>query len=413
MKLHVPYPLGGARTRADAARWAWTLLTYRDGGFSRRDFMVNVTKLYCGERKPTDSLRDTSTTAARRPVVVWNITRQADPAKTSRGELTISEALAVIDDLASFGVPELVFAGGEPLARPDIFKLIARATAKGLRLTLCTDGALITRSIAARLKKIGVACVGIPLNGAGNGTAAAQAVRHCRAVRQNVCLRVALTKHNCAHLHDIFDFIEEEKIRQASFYHLVSIGCGKNARQPTLAEARRAINVILDRTVEFAMRGQVREILTFDQPADKPYVYLRLHDRDRKRAATSYKWMKDDHSASASGVGIAAIDSRGNVHPDPFWRSATLGNVRQRPFSQIWTDNSIALLAQLRNRRPLLKSRCVPCKFNDVCGGSVPARALKAHGDPFAPDPACYLTDEEIGVATPCQARRRTQRNLS
>jgi radical SAM protein with 4Fe4S-binding SPASM domain len=86
------------------------------------------------------------------------------------------------------------------------------------------------------------------------------------------------------------------------------------------------------------------------------------------------------------------------VHPDQFWMQHTLGNVKERRFSAIWQDMSDPLLAGLRDRAPRLTGRCGACRWKDVCGGSFRVRALQVHGDPWAEDPGCYLTDEECGI---------------
>jgi len=100
--------------------------------------------------------------------------------------------------------------------------------------------------------------------------------------------------------------------------------------------------------------------------------------------------------ARGSGTGIGNIDTQGNVHPDQFWQSLTLGNVKQRPFSEIWSDNTNETLTALRNRTGRLEGKCAGCRFLDVCGGGFRVRAVQVHGNLWAPDPACYLTNEEI-----------------
>jgi radical SAM protein with 4Fe4S-binding SPASM domain len=105
------------------------------------------------------------------------------------------------------------------------------------------------------------------------------------------------------------------------------------------------------------------------------------------------------NGGNSSGIGIACVGWDGTVYPDPFWRSRALGNVRRQPFSRVWTDPANALLAQLREKTRHVTGRCARCRFLDVCGGNLRARAEALTGDPWASDPACYLTDEEIGVA--------------
>jgi len=388
--------------------------------------MVNITKLLCGADQPADGLRyghgsDAPKSAAtRRPIVVWNITRTCNLrcvhcysdsyAQSYPGELTTAEAQTVLDDLAAFRVPAVLFSGGEPLIRPDLLHLISYAVSQGLRVTLSTNGTLIDETVAAQLKANRLTYVGISLDGIGATNdqfrgvegafeRAVRGFRHCMAVGQKVGLRLTLTRRNCQDLHRIFDFIEQEGIQRACFYHLVYSGRGNTMDELAPADIRRALDIILERTEDFHRRGLTKEILTVDHHADNAYLYLKLRKRDPVYAEKVYQWMKwNGGGANSSGVGIANIDTQGNVHPDQFWQSAVLGNVRKRPFSEIWSDNSIPLLAQLRNRLPLLKGRCGTCRFQDICGGSFRVRALQIHGDPWAEDPACYLTDEEIGL---------------
>jgi len=389
--------------------------------------MVNITKLYCGEEQPADGLRyghghgAPRTAAERRPIVVWNITRTCNLrcvhcysdsyAQKYPGELTHEEATRVIDNLAAFHVPAVLFSGGEPLTRPDLFDLMDYAVSKGLRLTLSTNGTLLDEAAAKKLKALGTTYVGISLDGIGETNdifrgkrgafdGAVRGMRNCRAVGQKVGLRLTLTRRNCMDLHDIFNFIEAENIQRACFYHLVYSGRGNTADELTPAEIRRAMDIILERTLAFHKRGLKKEILTVDNHADNAYVYLKLLEREPVRAEEVHKLMTwNGGGANSSGIGIANIDTQGNVHPDQFWQAVTLGSVKHRPFSEIWSDNSIPLLAQLRNRRPLLKGRCGVCRFQDICGGSFRVRAWQVHGDPWAEDPGCYLTDEEIGLA--------------
>ena len=388
--------------------------------------MVNITKLYCGEAQPADNLRyglgrgAPKSAAERRPIVVWNVTRTCNLrcvhcysdsfAQKYPGELTHEQALVVIDNLAAFKVPAVLFSGGEPLTRPDLLELMKYAAASGLRITLSTNGTLIDKPTAQQLREIGLTYVGISLDGIGETNdlfrgkkgaydTAVRGMRNCRAVGQKVGLRLTLTRRNCMDLHDIFNFIEAEDIQRACFYHLVYSGRGNTADELTTGEIRRAMDIILERTRVFHERGLKKEILTVDNHADNAYLYLKLREREPERAEEVYQFMKwNGGGANSSGVGIANIDTQGNVHPDQFWQSATLGNVKQRPFSEIWSDNSIPLLAGLRNRLPLLQGRCGECRFKEICGGSFRVRAAQVHGNPWASDPACYLTDEEVGL---------------
>jgi len=151
----------------------------------------------------------------------------------------------------------------------------------------------------------------------------------------------------------------------------------------------------MNRTKDLFDRGKPKEILTVDNHADGPYIYLRLLREDPKRAAEVLELLKMNEGNS-SGHGIGCVSWDGTVHPDQFWRNIALGNVRERPFGEIWTDAGNELLMKLKDKRPHLTGRCRTCRWLDVCGGNFRARAESVTGDIWAPDPACYLTDEEI-----------------
>jgi radical SAM protein with 4Fe4S-binding SPASM domain len=389
--------------------------------------MLNLTRLYAGVAQPHDALRYGQGHGAprraseRRPIVVWNITRRCNlaclhcysdsAAREYPGELNWDQCRAVVDDLAQFGVPAVLLSGGEPLIHPRFFDLAACARERGLRLTLSTNGTLMDRDAARRIKDTGFAYVGISLDGIGathdhfRGRAGAfdktvQAFRHCKAVGQKVGLRLTLSAHNVRDLDQILDFIEAEDIDRVCFYHLVYSGRGARVTDVDHAGTRAAVDKIMDRTARWAAGGRPREVLTVDQPVDGAYLYLRLLRENPARAREVHELLSwNGGGANSSGIGISNIDPQGNVHPDQFWQTLTLGNVKERPFSEIWTQSQDDTLLGLRNRLPRLQGRCAQCRFLGLCGGGFRVRAEQVYGNPWAPDPACYLTDEEIGVA--------------
>jgi len=395
--------------------------------------LIDITKLYCGAAAAGDALRygrPTSGTPTdtlrfaedKKPIVVWNSTRRCNlncihcyadsENKTYPNELSTAEAQAMIRDLAEFGVPVILFSGGEPLLRADIYDNAACAHELGIRTVISTNGTLITEKAAQRIKDAGFGYVGISLDGIGErndffrGTegafqAALRGFDNCVAVGQRVGLRLTLTRHNYQDLNAIFDFIEEHRINRACFYHLVYTGRGCDLRSADLSheESRRAVDLIVDRTADFHRRGLDVDILTVDNHCDGPYLYLRMLREGSPRASEVLQLL-ERNGGNSSGIGIADIDNEGNVHADQFWLHYSFGNVRDRKFGDIWTDTSDPLMAGLKNRKPLLKGRCGACKWLDICNGNFRVRAEAVYGDVWAPDPACYLTDEEIGLKT-------------
>jgi radical SAM protein with 4Fe4S-binding SPASM domain len=304
----------------------------------------------------------------------------------------------------------LLFSGGEPFLRDDLFELGAYATERGLRAVISTNGTLIERKVAQRIKEAGFSYVGVSLDGIGETNdrfrgmrgafdAALRGIRHCTEVGIRVGLRLTLNKHNYEDLADILDLLEEERIKRACFYHLVYAGRGSRMRDDDLSleESRAAVDLIFDRTEDFHRRGIELEILTVDNHADGPYLLRRVQGRQPERADEVLQLLRWN-GGNSSGVGIGAVDHQGNVHADQFWQHYTFGNVRERPFSQIWTDTDDSLMAGLKNRKPLLKGRCAACQYLDICNGNFRVRAEAVYDDVWAPDPACYLTDKEIGL---------------
>jgi 12,18-didecarboxysiroheme deacetylase len=393
--------------------------------------MIGVTKLLCGKVTPSDALRygrrsDRSPshllqfTDDKKPIVVWNSTKACNlrcihcyytaRAQPDPDELTTMEARAMIDDLAAFGVPVLLFSGGEPLLRADLFELGRYAVERGLRTVISTNGTLIDRRAADRIKEVGFSYVGISLDGIGttndrfrgmNGAfdAALNGIQACTEAEVKTGLRLTLHRHNYEDLNAIFDLLEQERIRRACFYHLVYAGRGARIQRDDLSleESRDAVDLIFDRTEDFARRDVDIEILTVDNHTDGPYLLRRIQAEQPERADQVLQLLRWN-GGNSTGIGIGAVDHLGHVHADQFWQHYSFGSVRERPFSQIWIDTSDPLMAGLKNRKPLLKGRCAACQYLDICNGNFRVRAEAVYDDRWAPDPACYLTDEEIGL---------------
>ncbi|VAX22069.1 Radical SAM heme biosynthesis protein AhbC, 12,18-didecarboxysirohaem deacetylase, partial [hydrothermal vent metagenome] len=365
--------------------------------------MIGISALYCDTENEGDAIRYgkqshgmkqrplahsvPKAASERRPVTAWNITRTCNlkcihcytdsEEKAYDGELTTDEGKKLITDLKEFGVPALLFSGGEPLVRKDFWELAAHGKSQGLRMTISTNGTLIDEKTAKRIKETGFSYVGISLDGIGEindkfrgkDGAFKKAVRgfnNCVAVKQKVGLRLTLTRHNFLNLHEIFDFIEAEKIQRACFYHLVYSGRASELSNEDLTheETRRAMDIILERTDDFHKRGLDKDILTVDNHVDGPYLYLKLLEKNPEKAAEVKKMMEwNGGGRYSSGVSFGDIDFLGNVHADQFWMHHSFGNVRDRKFGDIWLDTEDPVMSILKNRLDNLKGKCTKCKF--------------------------------------------------
>ncbi len=395
--------------------------------------MIGISKLYCGTVEPSDALRygrDSSRLPShllqfskdKKPVVVWNMGRRCNlkcvhcyaQSKDIEytNELTTQQGKELIDDLAEFGAPVILFSGGEPTMRKDLPELALYARSKGMRAVISTNGTLIDKKMARVLKDIGLSYVGVSLDGMretndkfrgmkGAFDAALNGMRNCLAEGVKVGLRFTINKQNVKDIPAIFDLLEKEKIPRVCFYHLVYAGRGSKMVEQELSheESRKTLDIIMDRTKALHDKGFPIEVLTVDNHCDGPYVYFRLLKEDPKRAGEVYELLQMNQGNS-SGIGIGCVSWDGSVHADQFWRHYSFGNVKERKFSEIWTDTTNELMAGLKNRKPLIKAnadRCAHCKWFDICNGNFRVRAEAIYGNVWADDPACYLTKEEIG----------------
>ncbi|MBW1727065.1 MAG: 12,18-didecarboxysiroheme deacetylase [Deltaproteobacteria bacterium] len=391
--------------------------------------MIGISKLYCGTVEPSDALRYGRMSSKlpshllqfsrdKRPVIVWNITRRCNlkcvhcyaHAKNISldSELSTQQGKNLLDDLAAFGVPVILFSGGEPLTRKDLPELAAYAVKKGMRAVISTNGTLITPQKAQTLKKIGLSYVGISLDGMeeindrfrgvkGAFRSALEGIENCKKAGIKVGLRFTINKSNVDEIPKIFQLLEERDIPRACFYHLVYSGRGTNLVNEDLPhqESRKAVDLIMDLTKKLHDKGHSKEVLTVDNHADGPYLYLRLLRENPERAREVLELLQMNEGNS-SGIGIGCISWDGQVHADQFWRHYSFGNVKDRPFSEIWTDTSDPLMKKLKEKKKHAKGRCATCKWLDICAGNFRVRSEAVTGDIWAPDPACYLTDEEI-----------------
>jgi len=369
------------------------------------------------------------------PVVIWNLIRRCNlnckhcySLSTDvdfPGELSTEEVFRVMDELKAFRVPVLILSGGEPLLRPDIFDISRRAKEMDFYVGLSSNGALVDAAMAERIAGIGYDYVGVSLDGIGavhdrfrrkEGAfdASLAGMRLLRGRGVKVGVRFTMTEHNVESLSALLDLTETEGFDKFYLSHLVYAGRGDRYRGDDAyhATTRAAMDLVFARCWDNVQRGTGREFVTGNNDADGVY-FLRWVEENHPDMTDHIRAKLVAWGGNASGVNVANIDNLGTVHPDTFWWHYDLGNVRERPFAEIWRDTSDPIMAGLKARPRRIGGRCGACAHFDICGGNTRVRALRIAGDPWAEDPACYLTDAEIGLAPAASAARPTPARAS
>jgi len=392
--------------------------------------MIGCTKLLCGTATVSDAIkmrradgkvpaRMLQFSGTNRPLVVWNVTNRCNlrckhcyisaEDRKYGDEMTTAEAEEFIADLAEMRVPVLLLSGGEPLIRSDIFHLSRFATDRGLRVILSTNGTLITPEVAKSIKESGMQYVGVSFDGLrdthdefrcmpGAFDRALEGIRDCMKLDIKTGIRFTINKLNKHDLPGVIDLLEREGIPRFCMYHLVYSGRGVEMMDMDTSheEKLETIEFLVDKTLELYEKGVETELLTVDNHADGVYIYKYLLKKEPDRADEVMQLLKM-HGGCSAGTKFANVDPLGNVHPCQFWQHVSLGNVREQKFSRIWNDEGNELLESLRRKDEFLKGRCGQCAYKTVCGGCR-IRAEVVHGDIWAEDPACYLSEAQIGI---------------
>jgi heme d1 biosynthesis radical SAM protein NirJ len=354
------------------------------------------------------------------PVVIWNLIRRCNLAckhcyATSAdidfpGELDTEEVLTVMRDLKSFGVSVLILSGGEPLLRPDIFEISRHAKEMGFYVGLSTNGTLISEANIADIDAIGYDYVGVSLDGMrathdmfrrkqGAFDESIKGIRLCHDAGIKVGLRFTLTQDNAAELPDLLQLMRDENIDKFYLSHLNYAGRGNRNRASDLhyQMTRDAMDLLFETCWQDVQQGVKREFVTGNNDADGVYL-LQWASEHMPEHVEALRRQLLRWGGNSSGVNIANIDNLGTVHPDTMWWDYSIGNVKQRPFSEIWQDTSDPLMAGLKAKQRPLEGRCAQCQHLAICGGNSRTRAWQLTGNPWAEDPGCYLSDAEIGV---------------
>ena len=321
-------------------------------------------------------------------LISWNTTKECnlkckhcyrDAGEKDPQELSTAQAKSLLEEIKTAGFKIIVLSGGEPLLRKDIYEIISYAKTIGLRPVLGTNGTLITKESALKLKKAGLARVGISLDSKdplihddfrqtkGAFKKSLAGIEAAKEAGLEFQVHTTVTTYNYREIEHLIDFVLQLKAKAYHIFFLVPSGRGKEETQSIVQpkEYYRLISHILDRQKDLQM-----ELKPVCAPQFIPIA-------EKKGLALRFK------QGCLAGTSYCCILPNGDVHPCPYL-PLNLGNVKKTPFSKIWRENKV--FNDLRTRN--YKGKCKTCSNNLSCGGCR-ARAYFYHGDYMAEDYYC------------------------
>ncbi|HPR55075.1 MAG TPA: radical SAM protein [Deltaproteobacteria bacterium] len=314
-------------------------------------------------------------------------------------ELNTDEARRFIDDLARVkDFRMLVYTGGEPLVRKDIFELMHHSKQAGLTNVIATNGTLITEETAFRLKEEGLACAAVSLdswrdevhdyvrNRENTYELTMNGIRALKKAGIPLQINATAMQYNFHDLDELLELVDDLGSGIMLMYQLVPVGRGDAIRDATLTVNEN------ERLLKFLARKQM-DISTIVEPVAGPQYWPYLMER---RGHTGGIWLslaRQVFHGCAAGRGFVYIKANGDVWPCPFVE-VSAGNVRQSPFDRIWAESEV--FHALRDRENTLKGRCGECSYRTICGGCR-GRAMACSGDFLAEDPSCFIGQDRQG----------------
>jgi radical SAM protein with 4Fe4S-binding SPASM domain len=351
-------------------------------------------------------------------IAIWNFTNRCNLSCLhcySKADLDAVDTLSTRDimetlpKLKANGVKFLIFSGGEPLTRKDLFEIAARCREIGIITYLSTNGLYVKHSNARRILDtfdyIGISIDGSPdvhdrFRGLkGSFTESMKAVDLLNSYGQTkVGIRFTITKDTYDDLPFIFQLAEEHRIPKVYISHLVYSGRGLENLDMDLSKEQRikAVDFILDKAFAYFESGRDIEIVTGNMEMDAIRFYERFA-RQYPAYAEEMKRRLVAWGGNSAGRKLLNIDSEGFVKPDPFF-PVRIGNILHQDFSDIWTKDPTPLLKQLREHPRKLGGKCEKCRYLEICNGGSRSRAYAIHGEIWAEDPSCYLDDTWVST---------------
>ncbi|MGZ8548312.1 MAG: radical SAM protein [Sulfuricurvum sp.] len=351
-------------------------------------------------------------------IAIWNLTNRCNlscmhcyskATLDSVDALTTEEIFATMENMVQSGIKFIIFSGGEPLTRHDVFEIAARARELGIITYLSTNGLYVHKS---NVEKIVAAFdyIGVSIDGSekthdhfrglkGSFKLSMEAIKLLVAHSDRVGIRFTLTTQTLDDLSFIFDLAETYHIPKVYISHLVYSGRGLENREMDLSvqERIKAVTFVLSKAFEYYETGQNIEVVTGNMEMDAIALFEEFSRRYPQCSSQMHsrllKW-----GGNSAGRKLVNIDSRGNVKPDPFF-PLTLGSIKEKSFGDIWNDSENTVLTALRTHPRILEGKCHECEYLSICNGGSRARAYAVHGTLTGDDPSCYLKSNLLGSA--------------
>lgn len=349
-------------------------------------------------------------------IAIWNFTNRCNLSCIhcySKADLNAVDTLTtemIMDTLPKLkanGVKFLIFSGGEPLTRKDLFEIADKCKELGIITYLSTNGLYVGQKNAKKILDT-FNYVGISIDGSekthdhfrgldGSFKMSMEAVNLLNSYHDTkVGIRFTITKETYEDLQFIFELAEKENIPKIYISHLVYSGRGLDNLEMDLTKEQRraAVEYILEKAFEYYETGREIEIVTGNMEQDAILFLEKFREKYPELKDTMHKRLVE-WGGNSAGRKLLNIDSKGNVKPDPFFPKM-IGNIINQDFTDIWTDKPDELLSKLRVHPREISGKCVECDYLNICNGGSRSRAYAIYGDMWAEDPSCYLTENEI-----------------
>lgn len=362
-----------------------------------------------GEKKPTGGPHpapghDPNAVSPR--LVFWELTKRCNlhcqhcravPSEHPlEGELDTQACHQFIEDLTEIGRPILVLTGGEPLYRADLFDIASFAVERDFPVALATNGTLIDKAIAERIRETGIRRVSISLDGGTAETHDAfrglvgsfdQALRGMHLLREEgipVQVNVTIARHNLAEREDILDLASREGAVALHLFLLVPVGCGVEIAPEAMISPEE-----YEETLEWLYEKTKQTQLEL-RATCAPHYYriIRQKAKEEGREVTPKRdGMAAMTKGCLAGSGVFFVSHRGDIQPCGYL-PLSAGNIRETHIRKILEESP--LLQDLRDP-DLLEGKCGYCEFKNVCAGCR-ARAYGVTGNYLAEEPMCVYT---------------------